>query len=78
MTPRQFGGAPPAAVSVGRAMVPRQPEVPRPAPSGRIFAAQAEEPVEVVNRDVVASIVLISGIRTRALFDTGTSHSFIS
>nr|CAD1829299.1 unnamed protein product [Ananas comosus var. bracteatus] len=51
-------------------------DAPRPAPSGRVFAAQAEDPAVV--DDVVAGIVLLYGTRSRALFDTGASHSFIS
>ncbi|XP_020113258.1 uncharacterized protein LOC109727527 [Ananas comosus] len=35
-------------------MAPRQPEMTRSAPSGWVFAAQAEEPVEVEERHVVA------------------------
>ncbi|XP_020102373.1 uncharacterized protein LOC109719935 [Ananas comosus] len=83
---RQRAGLPPAMLA-GRSFVPRQYETPRPAPSsrvdtprpapsGRVFAAQAEEPAVV--DDVVAGIVLIYGTRSRALFDTGASHSFIS
>lgn len=68
-------GAPPSAASVGSALVPRQSEGPRSVPSGRVFAAQVEEPAAV--DVVVAGIVLINGIRSRALFDTGASHSFI-
>nr|CAD1830101.1 unnamed protein product [Ananas comosus var. bracteatus] len=37
---------------------------------------EVEEPVVV--DDVIAGIVLIKGIISRALFDTGASHSFIS
>nr|CAD1820570.1 unnamed protein product [Ananas comosus var. bracteatus] len=72
---RQRAGLPPA-MSAGRSFAPRQSETSRPAPSGRVFAAQAEEPAVV--DDVVAGIVLIHGTRSRALFDTGASHSFIS
>ncbi|XP_020099005.1 uncharacterized protein LOC109717570 [Ananas comosus] len=83
---RQRSGLPPA-MSAGRSFVPRQYEPPRPAssthtetprsaPSGRVFAAQAEDPAVV--DDVVAGIVLLYGIRSCALFDTGASHSFIS
>ncbi|XP_020109274.1 uncharacterized protein LOC109724753 [Ananas comosus] len=43
-------------------MAQRQPEVIRSAPSGRVFAAQAEEPAEAEERNVVA----------------GATHSFIS
>lgn len=57
-------------------MVPRQFEGSRPAPSNRVFAAEVEGLVVV--DDVVAGIVCINGIRSRALFDTGASHSFIS
>ncbi|XP_020082447.1 uncharacterized protein LOC109706053 [Ananas comosus] len=39
-------------MSARRSFVPRQSETPRPAPSGRVFAAQAKEPVVV--DDVVA------------------------
>nr|CAD1818570.1 unnamed protein product [Ananas comosus var. bracteatus] len=53
-TPGYYGGAPPAVVPAGRAMAPRQPEVTRWAPSGRVFAAQAEEPAEAEERNVVA------------------------
>ncbi|XP_020082105.1 uncharacterized protein LOC109705741 [Ananas comosus] len=35
-------------------MAPRQPEVTRSAPSGRVFAAQVEEPAEAEERHVVA------------------------
>nr|CAD1825880.1 unnamed protein product [Ananas comosus var. bracteatus] len=73
--PRQLSGLPPA-MSAGRSSVPRQPEGPRPAPSGQVFAAQVEQPA--VADDVVAGIVLINGTRTRALFDTGASNSFIN
>nr|CAD1825739.1 unnamed protein product [Ananas comosus var. bracteatus] len=76
--PRQYGGAPPAAVSAGRTLIPCQPEVPQPAPSGRVFATQVEEPTEVLDCDVMVGMVLVNRIRTRALFDTGASHSFIS
>nr|CAD1839593.1 unnamed protein product [Ananas comosus var. bracteatus] len=54
---------------------PRQPEGSR-APSGRIFATQVEEQPAVPD-DIVAGIILINGVRARALFDTGASHSFI-
>nr|CAD1818448.1 unnamed protein product [Ananas comosus var. bracteatus] len=63
-------------MSAGHSSLPHQPEGSRAAPSGRVFAAQVEEPA--VANDVVAGIVLISGTRTRALFDTGASNSFIS
>nr|CAD1837167.1 unnamed protein product [Ananas comosus var. bracteatus] len=61
-------------------MMPRQPEVTRSAPSGRVVAAQvqAEEPAEAEEHRLVAGMVLINGIRSRALFDTGAMHSFIS
>nr|CAD1836366.1 unnamed protein product [Ananas comosus var. bracteatus] len=54
--PANYGGAPPAASSAGRAMVPRQPEKTRLALSGRVFAAQtqAEEPAEAEDRHVLA------------------------
>ena len=52
----------------------------RSAPSGRVFAAQAqaEEPALAEEPDVVAGMVLINGVRSRAMFDTGATHSFIS
>nr|CAD1837635.1 unnamed protein product [Ananas comosus var. bracteatus] len=53
-TPAHYGGAPPLATSAGRTMALRQPEVTRSAPSGRVFAAQAEEPAEPEERNVVA------------------------
>ncbi|XP_020082562.1 uncharacterized protein LOC109706175, partial [Ananas comosus] len=53
-TPAHYGGAPLTAASAGHAMVPRQPEITRSAPNGRVFAAQAEEPVEAEERHVVA------------------------
>ncbi|XP_020081527.1 uncharacterized protein LOC109705195, partial [Ananas comosus] len=55
-TPAHYGGVPPAASSAGHAMVPRQPEATRFAPSGRVFAAQtrAEEPTEAEDRHVLA------------------------
>nr|CAD1829247.1 unnamed protein product [Ananas comosus var. bracteatus] len=53
VAPGQFG-VPPAAVSVGCAMAPRQLEVTRSAPSGRVVAAQLEGPAEVEERDIVA------------------------
>ncbi|XP_020080707.1 uncharacterized protein LOC109704367 [Ananas comosus] len=56
-TPGPYGGAPPTAVSAGRAMVPRQPEPTRSAPSSRVFAAQVEEPAEVEARDVMVGMV---------------------
>lgn len=59
-------------------MVPRQSKAPRPAPCGRVFAAQAEEPTEVVDRDVVVGMVLVNGVRARVSFDTSATHSFIS
>ncbi|XP_020081579.1 UBA domain-containing protein mud1-like [Ananas comosus] len=59
-------------------MARRQPEVTRRAPSGRVFAAQAEEPAEAEEGNVVAGMVLVNGIRFRAMFDTGATHSFIS
>ncbi|XP_020084907.1 uncharacterized protein LOC109707786 [Ananas comosus] len=61
-TPRYYGGAPPTAASTGRAMAPRQLKVTRLAPSGPVFAAQAEKPAEAEERNVVA----------------GATHSFIS
>ncbi|XP_020097138.1 uncharacterized protein LOC109716218 [Ananas comosus] len=70
-----YGGAPPTAVSAGRAMPPRQPEVTRSAPSGRVFAAQAEEPTKAEERNVVVGMVLVS---SRAMFDIGATHLFIS
>nr|CAD1827328.1 unnamed protein product [Ananas comosus var. bracteatus] len=73
--PRQFTGHPPA-MSTGRTMVPRQAEGSRAAPSGRVYAAQVEEPA--VADDVVAGIILVHNTRARALFDTGASNSFIS
>ncbi|XP_020082042.1 uncharacterized protein LOC109705703 [Ananas comosus] len=72
--PRQLAGLPPA-MSAGRASAPRQPEGSR-ASSGRVFATQVEEQ-SAVPEDVVAGIILINGIRARALFETGASHSFI-
>ncbi|XP_020080802.1 uncharacterized protein LOC109704476 [Ananas comosus] len=73
-------GLPPPAASTGRAAAPRQPEPARSAPSGRMYAApvHVEEPSEVGERNVVAGIILVKGVRARALFDTGASHSFIS
>nr|CAD1837507.1 unnamed protein product [Ananas comosus var. bracteatus] len=59
-------------------MAPRQLEVTRSASSGRVFAAQVEEPAEAEQRNVVAGMVLINGVRSRAMFDTGAMHSFIS
>ncbi|XP_020108538.1 uncharacterized protein LOC109724208 [Ananas comosus] len=55
-TPAHYGGVPPAVSSAGRAMVPRQPEATRSAPSRRVFAAQtqAEEPAEAEDRHVLA------------------------
>nr|CAD1829242.1 unnamed protein product [Ananas comosus var. bracteatus] len=49
---RQRAGSPPA-MSAGHTFVPRQYEPPRPAPSGRVFAAQVEDPAVV--DDVVAA-----------------------
>jgi len=40
-----------------------------------MYAAQTEEAAAAEN--VVAGIILLYGIRARALFDTGASHSFI-
>nr|CAD1829420.1 unnamed protein product [Ananas comosus var. bracteatus] len=65
----------PPIMSAGRSSAPQQPEAPRTAPSGRLYAAQAEDPA--VPTDVVTGIILIKGIRARALFDTGASNSFI-
>nr|CAD1832745.1 unnamed protein product [Ananas comosus var. bracteatus] len=59
----------------GRPTVQRQSEGFRQAPSGRLYAAQTEEAAAA--EDVVAGIILLDGIRVRALFDTGASHSFI-
>nr|CAD1835029.1 unnamed protein product [Ananas comosus var. bracteatus] len=73
--PRQFAGHQPV-MSTGRAMVPRQAEGSRAAPSGPVYAAQVEEPA--VADDVVAGIILVHSTRARALFDTGASNSFIS
>ncbi|XP_020099674.1 uncharacterized protein LOC109718053 [Ananas comosus] len=61
-TPGHYGEAPLVAISAGRAMEPRQPEMTRSALSGQVFAAQAEEPIEAEERNVVA----------------GATHSFIS
>ncbi|XP_020080936.1 uncharacterized protein LOC109704590, partial [Ananas comosus] len=71
---------PPAAASAGRAAAPRQPEPARSAPIGRMYAAQVqeEELIEAEERNVVAGMVLVNGVRARALFDTGASHSFIN
>nr|CAD1837520.1 unnamed protein product [Ananas comosus var. bracteatus] len=79
-TPAHYGGVPPAASSAGRAMVLRQPEATRSAPSRRVFAAQtqADEPAEAEDRHVLAGMVLINEVRSRAMFDTGATHSFIS
>nr|CAD1832977.1 unnamed protein product [Ananas comosus var. bracteatus] len=49
---RQRAGSTPA-MSAGHTFVPRQYEPPRPAPSGRVFAAQIEDPAVV--DDVVAA-----------------------
>nr|CAD1830084.1 unnamed protein product [Ananas comosus var. bracteatus] len=49
---RQRAGSPPA-MSAGHTFVPRQYEPPRPAPSGRVFAAKVEDPAVV--DDVVAA-----------------------
>nr|CAD1825757.1 unnamed protein product [Ananas comosus var. bracteatus] len=62
-------------MSAGRSSVPHQPEGSRAALSGRVFAAQVEEPA--VPDNVVAGIVLINGTRARAFFDTSASNSFI-
>ncbi|XP_020080664.1 uncharacterized protein LOC109704505 [Ananas comosus] len=62
-------------MSAGRASSSRQPEGSR-APSGRVYAAQVEEQPAAPD-DVVSGIILIKGIRARALFDTGASHSCI-
>nr|CAD1839588.1 unnamed protein product [Ananas comosus var. bracteatus] len=40
-----------------------------------MYAAQTEEAAAA--KDVVAGIILLDGIRVRALFDTAASHSFI-
>nr|CAD1834977.1 unnamed protein product [Ananas comosus var. bracteatus] len=40
-----------------------------------MYAAQTEEAAAA--EDVIAGIILLDGIRVRALFDTGASHSFI-
>nr|CAD1840548.1 unnamed protein product [Ananas comosus var. bracteatus] len=40
-----------------------------------MYAAQTEEAAAA--EDVVAGIILLDGIRVRALFDTGASHLFI-
>lgn len=74
-TPRQLAGLSPA-MSAGRPSLPRQPKGSQSAPSGRVFAVQVEEPAVV--DDVMPSIVLINGTRSRALFDTGASNSFIN
>nr|CAD1831569.1 unnamed protein product [Ananas comosus var. bracteatus] len=74
--------APTAAEGEGIALqeIPRQPEATRSAPSGRVFAAQtqAEEPAEAEDHHVLAGMILIDGVRSRAMFDTGATHSFIS
>nr|CAD1840458.1 unnamed protein product [Ananas comosus var. bracteatus] len=62
-TPREYGGVPSAAVFAQRAMMPRQSEMTRPAPSGRVFAAQLEEPAEVEERNVV----VVSASRARKM-----------
>ncbi|XP_020082833.1 uncharacterized protein LOC109706435 [Ananas comosus] len=56
VVPVHYGGAPPAAASVGPAMALRQAEMARSAPSGRMFAAQvqAEEPAEAEEHRLVA------------------------
>ncbi|XP_020091124.1 serine/arginine-rich splicing factor RS2Z32-like [Ananas comosus] len=58
VTPAHYGGAPPTASSAGRAMVPRQPEATKSAPSGRVFAAltQAKEPTETEDRHVLVEL----------------------
>ncbi|XP_020081012.1 uncharacterized protein LOC109704658 [Ananas comosus] len=61
---RQRAGSPPA-MSAGHTFVPRQYEPPRPAPSGRVFAAKVEDPAVV--DDVVAGIVLLYSTRSRIL-----------
>ncbi|XP_020086721.1 uncharacterized protein LOC109709060 [Ananas comosus] len=53
--PGHYGGAPPMVASTGRALAPRQPEAARSAPSGRVYAAQVEEPA--VADDVMAGMV---------------------
>nr|CAD1834690.1 unnamed protein product [Ananas comosus var. bracteatus] len=79
-TPAHYGGVLLAASSAGRAMVPRQSEATRSASSRRVFAAQtqAEEPAEADDRHILVGMVLINGVRSRAMFDTGATHSFIS
>nr|CAD1821798.1 unnamed protein product [Ananas comosus var. bracteatus] len=57
VAPGQFGEVSPAAVSVGCAMAPRQLELTRSAPSGRVVAAQLEGPAEVEERDIVAGMI---------------------
>nr|CAD1830082.1 unnamed protein product [Ananas comosus var. bracteatus] len=54
---RQRAGSPPA-MSAGHTFVPRRYEPPRPAPSGRVFAAQVEDPAVV--DDVVAAFGKLS------------------
>nr|CAD1825884.1 unnamed protein product [Ananas comosus var. bracteatus] len=68
-------GTPSTQYQPGRPPVQRQSEGSRQAPSGRMYAAQTEEAAAA--EDVVAGIILLGGIRVRALFDTGASHSFI-
>nr|CAD1837632.1 unnamed protein product [Ananas comosus var. bracteatus] len=73
--PAASQGTPSAPYQPGRSSVQRQSEGSRQAPSGPLYAAQTEEAAAA--EDVVAGIILLDGIRIRALFDTGASHSFI-
>ncbi len=57
--------------------MPRHLEGPRQAPSGWVFATRVEEE-EATSADVTVGTILLHGVRCRALFDTGASHSFIS
>nr|CAD1842419.1 unnamed protein product [Ananas comosus var. bracteatus] len=66
---------PSAHYQAGRPPVQRQTEGSRQAPSGCMYMAQTEEAAAAEN--VVAGIILLNGIRVRALFDTGASHSFL-
>ncbi|XP_020081524.1 uncharacterized protein LOC109705190 [Ananas comosus] len=60
--PRQFGGVTPTAVSAGPARAPRQLEATRSALSGRVFAAQVEEPAEFEAHDVMAGMICLRHI----------------
>nr|CAD1821723.1 unnamed protein product [Ananas comosus var. bracteatus] len=73
--PADSQGTPLAQYQPGRPSVQRQSEGSRQAPSGGMYAAQTEEAAAA--EDVIAGIILLDGIRVRALFDTGASHSFI-